>query len=80
MIARDLQVSLDRVIPICLAPGSEYNIEEKLMPVIGAALPDADRAKFLRLMEMNRSAEASGRVAKQIDLALKILGHATGAF
>ena len=79
VIARDLQVSLDRVIPICLAPGSEYNIEEKLMPVIGAALPDADRAKFLRLLETNRSAEASGRVAKQIDLVLKILRHATGA-
>ena len=79
VIARDLQVSLERVIPICLAPGSEYNVEEKLMPAIGAALPDADRAKFLRLVETNRSAEASGRVAKQIDLVLKILRHATGA-
>jgi uncharacterized protein len=78
VIARDFQISLDRVIPVCLAPHIEYNVEETLMPALGAALPEADRAKFLRLVETNRSAAASDLVAKRTDLLIKLLGHATG--
>jgi predicted GTPase len=71
-IATDFQVSLDRVIPVSLRAGAEYNVEESLLPAIGAALPDAERAKFLRVVEETRSAEARERVGKSIALLAAI--------
>ena len=78
-ISRDFQVPLDRVIPVCLAEGAEYNVDEGLMPAIGLVLPDADRAKFLRLVETNRSIEAKERVAKRIDTVLSLARHLVDA-
>lgn len=77
-IGQDLQVALDRVAPVCLRPGMEYNLDEEFLPAIGAALAAADRAKFLRLVEANRSHEATQRLARRIDLLLDIVGHVTG--
>jgi predicted GTPase len=71
-IAKDFQVALDRVIPVSLLPGAEYNVEEALLPAIGVALPDAERAKFLRVVEETRSAEARERVGKSIALLAAI--------
>lgn len=67
-VSHDFQVSLDRVAPVCLAPGREYNIDDGLLPAIGAALADADRAKFLRLIDENRSNEIRERISRRIDL------------
>ncbi len=67
-IAHDFQVSLDRVIPVSLLPEAEYNVEEGLLPALGAILTDADRAKFLRVVEETRSAESRDRVGKSIAL------------
>ncbi len=70
-IATDFQIALDRVIPVSLLSGAAYNVEESLLPALGAALPEADRAKFLRLVEADRSAEARDRVARSISLLAK---------
>jgi predicted GTPase len=74
-ISIDFQVSSDRVSPVCLAPGLEYNIDEGLLPAIGAALCQADRARFLRLVELNRSQQATERASKRIDLLLGAVGR-----
>jgi predicted GTPase len=67
-IATDMQVPLDRVIPVSLLPGADYNVEEGLLPALGVALADADRAKFLRIVEETRSAESRDRIGKSITL------------
>jgi predicted GTPase len=74
-IANDFQISLDRVVPVCLSPGAEYNVEEAFLPVLGAVLPEADRVKFLRLVEVTRSREARDRVGRGIALLVKAGSH-----
>lgn len=78
-IATDVQVSLDRVIPVSLLPGAEYNVEEGLLPALGSALADADRAKFLRMIEETRSADARDRLRKSIALVMAAGRHILGA-
>lgn len=74
-IATDFQVSLDRVIPVSLLERSEYNVEEGLLPAIGLALPEADRAKLLRIIDETRSAESRDRVGKGIAFLLAAGRH-----
>ncbi len=77
-ISQDFQVPYDRVAPVCLAPGREYNVDDGLLPAIGAALADADRAKFLRLVHENRSHETTERMSRRIDLLLDLTRLVTG--
>jgi small GTP-binding protein len=49
-VATDLDIALDRVIPVCLKPGQEYNIQEGLIPAILQTLDDAQRLKYLRCL------------------------------
>ncbi len=69
-IATDFQVQLDHVIPVSLIPGAEYNVEESLLPNLGVALPEADRAKFFRVVDAHRSAESRDRVTRSIALLI----------
>ncbi|MCE9605019.1 MAG: 50S ribosome-binding GTPase [Planctomycetia bacterium] len=48
--AADLQVAVERVIPVCLTEGARYNIEEGLLPAIVASLGAAERLKYLRCL------------------------------
>jgi len=77
-ISEDFQILIERVIPVCLAPGAAYNVDEGLLPAIGAALPEINRAKFLRLVERNRSVDQSQRTSERIDRLLKIAGRIAG--
>ncbi len=77
-ISRDFQVPINRVIPVSLTEGAEYNVEEGLMPAVAAALPEADRAKFLRLVEANRSLEAQERISRRLDTLLAITARVAG--
>jgi len=77
-ISVDFQISLDRVVPICLAEAAEYNVDEALMPAIAASLSEADRAKFLRLVETNRSVEAKERLSRRLDTLLAIAARVAG--
>lgn len=77
-ISRDFQIPIDRVIPICLVEAAEYNVDEALMPAIAAVLPEADRAKFLRLVETNRSVEAKERISNRLDTLLAIAARVAG--
>lgn len=77
-ISQDFQSPPEWVVPICLAPGAEYNVDEGLIPAMGAVLPEADRAKFLRLVQLHRTEEEKDRIAKRLDLALKIVARVVG--
>ncbi|WP_394753824.1 GTPase family protein [Crenothrix sp.] len=50
-IAQDLSLSLDCVVPVCLAPEKPiYNIEDGLMPLIHEHLNAAQRVRYLRCL------------------------------
>ncbi|MDB5387445.1 MAG: mnmE 3 [Planctomycetaceae bacterium] len=49
-VTTDLAVSMDQVIPVCLAPGQAYNVDEALIPAIVEALPAAQRSRYLRCL------------------------------
>lgn len=50
-IAVDLHLSLEHVVPVCMAPEqSLYNIEEGLIPLIHEQLNEAQRVRYLRCL------------------------------
>lgn len=49
-VTTDLAVSMDQVIPVCLAAGRTYNVDEALIPAIVEALPAAQRSRYLRCL------------------------------
>ena len=50
-IAQDLNLPLDHIVPVCLAPEqAAYNIEEGLIPLIHEQLNDAQRVRYLRCL------------------------------
>ncbi|HWB13232.1 MAG TPA: GTPase domain-containing protein [Pirellulales bacterium] len=54
-VADDLQVPLSRVVPVCLRPDAVYNVNEALLPSLVEILPEAERAKLLRVLMENRN-------------------------
>jgi uncharacterized protein len=56
-VADDLQVAVGRIVPVCLREGDVYNVEEGLLPAIVEVMPEAERAKFLRLLMEERGAQ-----------------------
>lgn len=49
-IADDLNMALHQVVPVCLKPGKEYNIQEGLIPAVLQTLNEAQRLKYLRCL------------------------------
>jgi len=70
--AEDLQVDLQKVIPVCLQTGSLYNVDEGLIPAILGSLDTARRLKYLRClreyreeaywMQLREQAKSAGRI------------------
>lgn len=55
--ADELNVPLENCVPVCLAPGRHYNVEDALWASILAHENDAERARFLRCLSHHRKAE-----------------------
>lgn len=53
-VAEDLQIPVDQVIPVCLAPDQTYNVDEVLVPSIVESLPAAQRSRYLRCMREHK--------------------------
>lgn len=53
-VSEDMQIPIDQVIPVCLAPDRTYNVDEALVPAIIESLPDAQRSRYLRCMREHR--------------------------
>lgn len=52
--AADLQLVVEQIVPVCLAPGQIYNVEESLIPTMLGSLDSANRVRCLRcLREMH---------------------------
>jgi predicted GTPase len=56
-VADDLQVPLSRIVPVCLRPEVIYNVDDALLPTLVEIMPEAERAKLLRVLMENRSDE-----------------------
>ena len=79
-VEEDLALTDDQiVVPVCLKPDRLYNIEEGLSPAIVAAMPEVQRAKYLRCLresheadywpQLWRQALNSGRIALKFGAA-----------
>jgi predicted GTPase len=50
-VAEGLALSADQpIVPVCLLPDRLYNVEEALAPAILAAIPEAQRVRYLRCL------------------------------
>jgi len=72
-VAEDLGVTVDDVVPVCLAPGRCYNVEEALVPAIAERLPAARRAQYLRCLRQRRSEEFWRQLWRQTVQAGRVL-------
>lgn len=55
-VAEDLQVAPDRIVPVCLRDGEVYNVDEGLLPALVRVMPEAQKAKLLRVLMEDRTA------------------------
>jgi len=51
VVAEDLALTPSQVIPVCLASGQVYNVEEALLPAVAEMLPEARRVQGLRCLQ-----------------------------
>jgi small GTP-binding protein len=63
--ASDLQVDIERVIPVCLQDGQIYNVKEGLIPAIADSLGAADRLKYLRCIREVHDEQYWSQLRKQ---------------
>jgi hypothetical protein len=64
------------VVPVCLKPGAEYNVEEGLAPAILQVLPAARAARYLRCLRTFRKATQWRRLWRQTRGAGRVLWKA----
>ncbi len=65
VVADELQVPSENVIPVCLLPERLYNVEEGLLPAIIECLPEGSRAKALRCLGAYRNEDYWRRLWRQ---------------
>jgi len=87
--ASDLAVAVDQVIPVNLASGQIYNLDEGLIPAILNVLGAADRAKYLRCLkeyrdeqywsQLRTQAKNTGRILLQAGMKLLTGSRSSGS-
>lgn len=65
-VASDLDIAPFRTIPVCLVPDRLYNVADTLWAAIFEHQDEADRARFLRCMEIRRKQENWALLWKQL--------------
>lgn len=76
-IAADLALGEgEQIVPVCLKPQAEYNVEEGLVPAILELLPKAKAACYLRCLRRFREATHWQRLWRQTLNAGRVLWHA----
>jgi uncharacterized protein len=71
-VAADLALDPELVVPVCLLPGREYNVDEALVPLLVEVLPEAKRTLLLRGLKSLRQQEQWSLLGRQ--------ARATGRF
>ncbi len=76
-VAEDLALAdTEPIVPVCLKPKAQYNIEERLIPVIHDLLPKAKAACYLRCLRRFREATHWQRLWRQTMNAGSVLWQA----
>lgn len=75
-VADDLAVDTARVVPVCLKPGMEYNVEEGLEPAVLAVLSEAQRVRALRCLRDQHDREVWERLGRQALASGRLLWRA----
>ncbi|MBM9538491.1 GTPase family protein [Desulfobulbus alkaliphilus] len=73
-VSRDLNIPLDLTIPVCLAQGRLYNVEDTLAAVILELQDESEKARFLRCLEARKGEEFWGNVKQQLKTTGRMLG------
>lgn len=74
-LAVDLDIDLAGVVPVCLAEGREYNVEDGLWSSMLAVQDEALRARLLRCLENRRQNENWTLMMRQLRSAGRLLGE-----
>lgn len=69
----DLKIGGQSIVPVCLRSGATHNVSESLVPVMLELLPDAERAKLLRLLREYHDANYWSQLLKQAYNAGRVL-------
>lgn len=72
-VAEDLEIPVERVVPVCLREGQIYNIDEGLIPTILLHLDAAQRLKYLRCLKSHRDQEYWGKLWTQAQNSGRLL-------
>lgn len=71
--ADDLQLPVEQVVPVCLAPDQTYNVEESLIPAMLGSLDAADRVRCLRCLRELHDEEYWRKLGEQASNGGRIL-------
>lgn len=71
-VATEIGLSIENIVPVCLLPARVYNVEEALMPLLLALVPEAKRTLLIRSLKMLRDHEQWDILGRQ--------SRATGRF
>lgn len=71
-VATELGLPVESIVPVCLLPGRVYNVEEALMPLLLARVPEAKRTLLIRSLKTLRDHEQWDLLGRQ--------SRATGRF
>ena len=73
-LAADLGVDVAQVIPVCLAEGRTYNVDDGLWLAMLAQQDEALRARLLRCLEARRRREDWSLLSRQLSATGRLLG------
>ena len=77
-VAQELGIEADRVIPVCLAEGKRYNVDDALWAAMLQAQPEADRVRLLRCLHARRREENWALLWRQLRNAGRVLASLPG--
>jgi predicted GTPase len=73
-VSQDLNNPLDLTIPVCLAQGRLYNVEDTLAAVILELQDESEKARFLRCLEARKGEEFWKNIKQQLKTTGRMLG------
>lgn len=79
-VAADLGVPVERVIPVCLAPGRVYNVDDGLWAAMLEQHDEMLRSRLVRCLDARRRDENWGLVWAQLRNAGRLLGDLPARF
>lgn len=74
-VTADLAVPVSDIVPVCLAPGRSYNVDDVLWAAILERQSLADRARTLRCLDSARRGERADLIWKQFRQAGRVLAR-----